>query len=373
MSTNEIAIPFVYAGEVLAAAVVLPLVAIVSVGLRFWLRSLGKARIGLDDWITLAALFPVIGMGICLVYGIAKGAIGYSSPPYPVPRDPPVLEELYETTPEQTIVFTMDWIIWVLMIPGNGLIKLSALFMYRRIFVVNKRSPFGIVTMVMIVICSLWTVGFFLAQIFGCGSNFSAPFGTLADVSSCNTNMRLDALMISDLITDILVWVLPIPMVWGLNMRTSKKLSITGILSLAAVSLAPAIVRLLVQEQISNGGYAAHTDVNLTLTLLLYWSMLESGLALIAACLPTLHNLVSHSFIHPAVNSVRRLLSSTHSPSKSSNILGERPYYEVSTTQLSDPSQMANNGSYELSQDPHKVSDVDSREVEWVGPEHRGS
>ncbi|MCJ1275037.1 hypothetical protein MMC21_002837 [Puttea exsequens] len=370
MSANEIAIPFVYAGEVYAAAIVLPIVGIATIGLRLWLRSSGKARIGIDDWLALAALFPVIGMGLCLIYGTAKGAIGHASTPYPVPTNPPMLAELYETTPEQTIVFTMDWIIWVLMIPGNGLIKLSALFLYRRIFVVNKNSPFDIVTMVMIAICSLWTVGFFLAQIFGCGSNFGAPFGTLTDVASCNTNVRLDALMISDLITDILVWILPIPVVWGLNMSVSKKLSITGILSLAAMSLAAAIVRLIVQEQISNGGYAAHTDVNLTLTILLYWSMLESGLALIAACLPTLHYLVSRSFISPAVNSMRRLISSTRSTS-TSNTLGERPYYEVSSTKLSDPTH-GGDGPYELSRDMRKVSDVESGEGEWAHHGNKG-
>lgn len=98
----------------------------------------------------------------------------------------------------------MDWIIWVLMIPANGLIKLSVLFMYYRIFVVDKRASWvSIIIKVMIAICSVWTLGFWLAQIFGCGSNFGNPFGTLSKVSSCNTNVRLDALMISDLITDL--------------------------------------------------------------------------------------------------------------------------------------------------------------------------
>lgn len=60
-------------------------------------------------------------------------------------------------------------------------------------------------------------------------------------------------------------------------MRTPRKLSVTGIMLLVAVqglslyrtaglirysSLAAAIVRLIVQSQISNGGYAAHTDVD---------------------------------------------------------------------------------------------------------------
>ena len=107
------------------------------------------------------------------------------------------------------------------MIPGNGLIKLSAIFLYRRIFIVHKGSTFDVLSKIMVIICSLWTVGFFFAQIFGCGENFKAPFHSLlAEVGSCNTNTRLDALMISDLITDILVWVMPMPVASALSQRS---------------------------------------------------------------------------------------------------------------------------------------------------------
>src|SRR4051812_38230445 len=108
----------------------------------------------------------------------------------------------------------MDWIIWLLMIPANGCIKLSALFLYHRIFVINKDvAGADPLLKIMIAICALWTIGFWLAQIFGCGSHFEKPFGTLAQIASCNPNPRLDALMISDLVTDIMVWLVPIPLV----------------------------------------------------------------------------------------------------------------------------------------------------------------
>lgn len=146
------------------------------------------------------------------------------------------------------------------------------------------------------------------------------------------------------------------------------------------------MVRLIIQIQIANGGYAAHTDPNrkiyiyilssntfmlmlpvaVTLTSLLYWSMLESGLALIACSLPTLHNLFSHSFIHPAVDSMRRLLSSTRSSMGSAATTShERPYYEVSSSKLSNPSQSSKSQSYELSQDFQKLSDVESGDADW--------
>ena len=99
------------------------------------------------------------------------------------------------------------------MIPANGLIKLSAVLFYRRIFVVNKRTTFDHITKASVAVVILWTVAFFLATIFGCGKHFTYPWSPLIDIGKCNTNMRLDALMISDLITDILVWLLPIPVV----------------------------------------------------------------------------------------------------------------------------------------------------------------
>lgn len=92
-------------------------------------------------------------------------------------------------------------------------------------------------------------------------------------------------------------------------------------------SLVAAIIRLMVQLEISNGGYAAHTDVDcklclpdswshiviliflsVTLTILLYYSALESGLALIAACLPTLHYLVARPPFRKPLSSIGSLL-----------------------------------------------------------------
>lgn len=159
--------------------------------------------------------------------GTAKHSLGYPTPQ--LPNATPETQ-LTEIVPAQTLVelvnklngmigkavlitFQLDWIIWLLMIPANGLIKLSAIFLYRRLFVVNKGMTFDIITKVFIVMCSLWTVAFWFATLFGCGKHFTNPWKPLIFIMECNTNMRLDALMISDLITDIMVWLLPMPVV----------------------------------------------------------------------------------------------------------------------------------------------------------------
>lgn len=299
MSTNELFISFISASEVLAAAIVLPCVGASSVFTRLWLRRRNGKSYGADDWLVLVALVFVVGMGAVQIYGVVKHALAYATPPYS--SDTP-MAQLTELSDAQRTVELVDWITWVLMIPANGLIKLSSLFLYRRLFVVSQEKVFGITTWALIGICTLWTVGFFFATIFGCGRHFTYPWGPLTQISSCNTNARLEALMISDLITDILVWVLPVPMIWKTQMNFGRKMAATGVLLLATISLAAAVVRLLVQEQITNGGYAAHTDVDQTLTILLYWSMIETGLALVASCLPTMR---LHAALSSTISAVR--------------------------------------------------------------------
>ncbi|KAE8140096.1 hypothetical protein BDV38DRAFT_280562 [Aspergillus pseudotamarii] len=207
MSTKELFISFISASEVLAAAIVLPCAGAFSVFARLWLRRRNSKSYGADDWLVLAALVFLMGMGAVQIYGVVKHALAYPTPPYSSDSQ---MAQLTELSDAQRTVELVDWITWVLMIPANGLIKLSSLILYWRLFVVSQEKVFGITTWALIGICTLWTVGFFFAMIFGCGRHFRGP---LTQIGSCNTNARLEGLIISDLITDILVWVLPVPMV----------------------------------------------------------------------------------------------------------------------------------------------------------------
>ena len=95
-----------------------------------------------------------------------------------------------------------------------GFIKLSVTFFYRRIFVAKRWSIFDIVTKITIVLTVLWTLAFFLISIAGCGKNISYNWGPLEDEYRCITGLpELEALMISDFITDLFVLLLPFPLV----------------------------------------------------------------------------------------------------------------------------------------------------------------
>ena len=97
-----------------------------------------------------------------------------------------------------------------------GLTKLSFLCFYRRIFCKTKRQDFtNIFTAIMIFVTAGWTVSFFFAHLFACGINFSAWWGSPIDlISKCvKTEKLLEALAISDFLTDAIILVIPLPLV----------------------------------------------------------------------------------------------------------------------------------------------------------------
>lgn len=100
------------------------------------------------------------------------------------------------------------------MIPAYGLIKLSVIFFYRRVFVKGTNSRFDKITKASIVIVILWTIAFFFEHIFSCGANVPYNWGPLIDIKHCaNGDVSANGLFISDFLSDFLVLILPIPIV----------------------------------------------------------------------------------------------------------------------------------------------------------------
>jgi hypothetical protein len=89
-----------------------------------------------------------------------------------------------------------------------GLAKLSILFFYRRIFFTKT---FKIATSVMIGIVSIWSIGFFFAYVFRCGTHFWALWAPLMYLLEYCYDSKpfFYTLAISDVITDFIILSLP--------------------------------------------------------------------------------------------------------------------------------------------------------------------
>ena len=142
------------------------------------------------------------------------------------------------------------------MIPAYGLIKLSVIFFYRRLFVKGTNSRFDSITKASIVIVILWTIAFFFAHVFACGVYISNTWGPLTDLKHCaNGDVIANGLFISDFLSDLLVLVLPMPIVSNgpvdmvqclqliaeqiarLHMSTTRKLNVIAVLMLGTMSV----------------------------------------------------------------------------------------------------------------------------------------
>ena len=101
------------------------------------------------------------------------------------------------------------------MMTAYGLIKLSILAFYRRLFVSGSRTIFDITSKVLAVVVFLWTITFIIIIIFDCGLQVWANWGSLyAQDAYCPIAFTSEyGLAISDLILDIFVILLPLPVV----------------------------------------------------------------------------------------------------------------------------------------------------------------
>ena len=137
----------------------------------------------------------------------------------PTPTPPSNLttadEILYYVDPTTVLLEKIEFAYQILMMIAYGSIKLSIIFFYRRIFVPQRGTVFDIVCTVTIVVVFLWTLAFILMIIFPCGALLWPNWGSTGDqLALCPIIFTSEyGLVVSDLILDFWVILLPLPLV----------------------------------------------------------------------------------------------------------------------------------------------------------------
>ena len=111
-----------------------------------------------------------------------------------------------------------------------GFIKLSVLLLYRRLFVIVG-SLFKFYSLAMCGVIALWCLSFFFAFAFQCGTDITNWWTSVATVEAyCdNTSAIIVAFGISDVVTDIMILITPLPIVWRLQMSTANKVGLMAV------------------------------------------------------------------------------------------------------------------------------------------------
>jgi len=268
---------------VLSVTTVMMVLTVVVVGLRFWTRRWSNTRYGMDDWTILASLVMALGTGVICLVAAAVGGLGEHLPLGP--------EGHLEHNSTLTNFEKCRYSIIILSTANLGVVKVSVILFYRRLFSVR---PFKIVSNVAIAVVTLYTVIMTSAMLAQCN-----PVHLFWDVFELEYGDRCLSVQVwyialawSDMALDLIVLLLPIPTVMMLKMPWRRKIGVLDILLLGAVVLGSGIGRLVSFIQVINAAgsdpFTFLFDTTWWTSGPLFWAFAEGSVAIIGACLPCL-------------------------------------------------------------------------------------
>ncbi|MCJ1249518.1 hypothetical protein MMC30_006744 [Trapelia coarctata] len=199
---------------------------------------------------------------------IHNGGVGYHEAAVYM-RDPTTLI----TWAKYTLIIPMVYL------PAVVLPKMAILVLYLRIFI-TKPYIISCWTLAGLLIAN-WigttVAGFCICFPFEFLWNRSIPGGHCIDI---NAWYRWSSLM--NIITDVIMLVLPLPVIWKIQSSRKVKIGLTITFAMGSLGLITAIIRFA-----GFFGANAAEDETWTASKLIILSVMESGVYLIAACLPT--------------------------------------------------------------------------------------
>ena len=143
-------------------------------------------------------------------------------------------------------------------------IKLAVLFFYRRIFVGRVFKWYSSILSFVLV---AWALAFAFAFAFQCGTHPEWWWTSLETIAKCNNSAWSNlGFAVSDVATDLLVLVTPLPIIWKLQRGVGDKIGLSLIFGLGLLSTAAAMVRM---------GYIIHYD----------WSSVAGARDLLGMCM----------------------------------------------------------------------------------------
>lgn len=112
-------------------------------------------------------------------------------------------------------------------------VKTSVLLLYRRIFVT---STFGRFTVVVGTLCIAWLFASTFALVFLCSPMSAAWDPKLIFSSKCrDVQAMYYGVSISNMLLDVIILCMPMPVIWGLPLSRSKKLGCCGVFCLGGL------------------------------------------------------------------------------------------------------------------------------------------
>ncbi|KAH8660195.1 hypothetical protein BX600DRAFT_467390 [Xylariales sp. PMI_506] len=236
----------------------------VIVILRLVSRHYYRAGLKVDDALIVAATFLAIAMTITYNEEAANGFGLHTS---------------QVSSSHQTAAFKYFFAAQIIYKVAACLTKLSIAFLYLRIFPTRK---FRIAVFVVVGITIAYTLAAVLVTVFSCNP-IEKAWAKSMDGVCLNSRAIWYSTSIMTILTDLMIIALPIFEIRKLHLPTIKKVMLSGLFSLGLFVIACTIIRMISvspQTTASDQIYYQATSNS--------WTFVETDVAIMCACLPTL-------------------------------------------------------------------------------------
>ncbi|KAL8984631.1 MAG: hypothetical protein Q9177_004652, partial [Variospora cf. flavescens] len=204
-------------GTLYATAATMIVLPSIAVALRFMCRRHLKTKIAHDDIAIVVAL--VLCWGICIMLVLcAHFGTGRHTILNPIPNVVRFIQLMYAVELTYCVLLTTT--------------KISILLFYRRVFMNQTTSlRFRIAWYVIMVWTLLWGISTFFAAAFQCSppSYYWSKYTRKTQGSCINLTMLLIVTASTNIVTDVALLILPMPVLWHFKIQRSQKFALSGI------------------------------------------------------------------------------------------------------------------------------------------------
>ncbi|KAF2499697.1 hypothetical protein BU16DRAFT_558008 [Lophium mytilinum] len=283
--------------EFLGVQISLTVLALIIVILRVYTRKLLRNVFGIEDWLTILAVFLLCVATICSGLGVMGGTgLHY----YDLPK-----------TVNKRLAASASYVNQVLYQPVLCLTKVSISMFYITTFGVKVRRPCQVIIGVSI----LFVIACTVVEFTQCRPTYMLWTGTRPEGYKCiNQPMFFKVTGFVSLAIDLAIFIVPLPVVWNLQAPTRTRLALILIFSVGLVSMGAEVARLVIWFH-KNDGNRQNPDSTWNRVDIVDWSCIEQATGIICASLPHLKAFFA-KFVPGLVDSL------IHSSKGGSGVLG---------------------------------------------------
>ncbi|KAF7952622.1 uncharacterized protein EAE97_002119 [Botrytis byssoidea] len=276
--------------QVIVIVAVFWTIATISVVLRLHARRMKGIALMIEDWLVVGALIIFYGFGSGDIMLVIFGGSGW----HVDQLNPAQLKTAQKVSTKLTLhelelqeqadiyhqVLLANQMLYGV---GLGLIKCSITIMLIRIFAVPKFRLAGYFVLAM---CVSWTVmtiliAFLICRPLGYNWNLQPTAGHCGNTISAYT-----AVGIVDIITDMMILLLPQPIIWRLQMPTANKIALAALMCFGLFTVAMSVARVvtILNTDFSDFTYNLYNYI---------WPVIEFGVAIFVCCGPLLRPILT--------------------------------------------------------------------------------